>query len=182
MKYVKGKIHKSIGIIFKAKMYLNRKSLLSLYYAFLYPYMLYCIPVWGGSNATTLDPIVKAQKFAIRSIACKPKRTPTQTLFSELNILQLNKIFKLQVLLFVFRFKNYLLPRVFDNFFIPTQNVHGYNTRQCFDFYPPRMMTCLGQKSVRYLGCLFWNTLDIKIKRGTMSLHVFKKTVIEKYL
>lgn len=182
VRYIKGKIHKSIGIIFKARMYLNRESLVSLYYSFLYPYILYCIVVWGGCNSTTLDPIIKAQKFAIRSIACKPKRTPSQALFNELKILQIHQIFKLQVLIFVFKYKNSLLPRVFHNYFVPTQDVHRYNTRQCYNFYPPRVRTCLSKRNIRYTGCLFWNSLDVKIKSETMTFHSFKTIIINKCL
>ena len=34
--YVKNKISKGVGIIYKARRYLNKKSLLTLYYAFIY--------------------------------------------------------------------------------------------------------------------------------------------------
>ena len=47
--YIKYKISKAIGII-KARKYLNKKSLLNLYHAFLFPYLTYCIEIWGNAS------------------------------------------------------------------------------------------------------------------------------------
>ena len=44
---VKSKVSKGIGILRKARIYLKIPSLLTLYYSFLYPYLMYCIEVWG---------------------------------------------------------------------------------------------------------------------------------------
>ena len=47
-------ISRGIGIIIKARKYLNRKSLLDLYHAFVYPYLTYCIEVWGNLSSVHL--------------------------------------------------------------------------------------------------------------------------------
>ena len=47
--YVKNKISKGIGIMYKARRYLNKVSLKNLYYAYIYPYFTYCIEVWGSA-------------------------------------------------------------------------------------------------------------------------------------
>ena len=39
--YIKNKISKSIGIIYKARNYVNRHTLRNLYYTFVYPYLIY---------------------------------------------------------------------------------------------------------------------------------------------
>ena len=51
-----------MGIITKARKYLNRKSPLDLYHAFVYPYLTYCIEVRGNMSNTHLDAFVKIQK------------------------------------------------------------------------------------------------------------------------
>ena len=43
--YVKNKISKGIGIMYKARQFLSKSALLDLYYAYIYPYMTYCIEV-----------------------------------------------------------------------------------------------------------------------------------------
>ena len=45
---VSGKISKSIGIIFKSSFCLPKTSLRCLYYSLVYPYLIYCVSVWGS--------------------------------------------------------------------------------------------------------------------------------------
>ena len=51
-----------MGIIIKARKYLNRKSLLDLYHAFVYPYLTYCIEAWGNMYNVHLHVLVKITK------------------------------------------------------------------------------------------------------------------------
>ena len=41
--YVKSKISKGIGIMYKARNYVNKNALLGLYHSYIYPYLIYCI-------------------------------------------------------------------------------------------------------------------------------------------
>ena len=49
---IKNKISKAIGIMYKARQYLNKSSLVNLYYSHVYPYLTYCIEVWGCAYPT----------------------------------------------------------------------------------------------------------------------------------
>ena len=51
-----------MGIIIKARKYLNRKSLLNLYHAFVFPYLTYCIEIWGNASDIHLDALLKVKK------------------------------------------------------------------------------------------------------------------------
>ena len=48
-----------MGIIIEARKYLNRKSLLNLYHAFVYPYLTYCIKAWDNMSNVHLDALGK---------------------------------------------------------------------------------------------------------------------------
>ena len=43
--YVKSKISKGIGIMYRVRNCLTKKSLLNLYYSYVYPYLIYCIEI-----------------------------------------------------------------------------------------------------------------------------------------
>ena len=60
--YIKNKISKAMGIMIKARKYLNRKSLLNLYHAFVFPSLIYCIEIWGNASEVHLDALLKVQK------------------------------------------------------------------------------------------------------------------------
>jgi hypothetical protein len=179
MKYISTKVSKNIGILSKAKRYLEFKSLTCLYYSFIYPYIVYCIAVWGGANVSTLEPLIKVQKWAIKTILCKPRITPSLPLFKSMKLLTIQQIYTLQVLVFVFKFKKSELPCIFNNFFIPTSNIHEYSTRQEYNFYPPMCRTNLAQSFIRYAGCYNWNCLSRNIKSFNGSISSFKKHILK---
>ena len=60
--YIKNKISKAIGIMYKARQYLNNSSLVNLYYSYVYPYLTYCIEVWGCAYPTHLQFLFLLQK------------------------------------------------------------------------------------------------------------------------
>ena len=63
--YIKNKISKSIGIIYKARKYINKQNLINLYYSFIFPYLIYCNEIWGNACQTYLDPLIKFFKKRI---------------------------------------------------------------------------------------------------------------------
>ena len=52
--HVASKVSRGMGMIIKARNYLNRKSLLTLYYTFVYPYLTYCNHIWGNIYQSNL--------------------------------------------------------------------------------------------------------------------------------
>ena len=63
------KISKSFGIIYKASFCLNEASLRTLYFSLVYPYLCYCVGVWGSTYPSNLKRVVTLQKRAIRIIS-----------------------------------------------------------------------------------------------------------------
>ena len=55
--YVKSKISKGIGIMYKARNYVNKNALLGLYHSYIYPYLIYCIESWGTASNCHIDPL-----------------------------------------------------------------------------------------------------------------------------
>ena len=60
------KIAKCIGVICKARQYLNSYYLINLSHTFMLPYINDGIHVRGGTSNSTLAPIFRIQKIAIR--------------------------------------------------------------------------------------------------------------------
>ena len=81
----------------KLKDYVPEKTMKSVYYSLFFSKLKYCIGSWGGVSNTILDPIYKLQKRAIRCITSKPSQTPTHPLFTRLNILKLQDIYRFEI-------------------------------------------------------------------------------------
>ena len=88
--YTKNKISKGLGIITKARKYLNRETLLRLYNAFVFPYLTNCVEVWGTTPKKYLDPLIKIQKKIVRIITFSPYLCHTDPIFKDLNLLPIS--------------------------------------------------------------------------------------------
>ena len=129
VRYIKGKISRGIGILYKAKRLLQASSLLTLYYSFVYPYFTYCITVWGNTYSTVLDPLIKCQKRAVRIVHGAGKYDHTYPIFQSLQILNLRKLYIYSVQIFLYKYRQQKLPGVFCNFFTVASTIHEHQTR-----------------------------------------------------
>ena len=87
--YISTKIAKSLGLLNKAHRYFQKDTLLMLYYAFIYPLLLFCNVAWGNTTQVNLWPIFKIQKYAIRLICNLKRRNKTTPYFKNLAIIRL---------------------------------------------------------------------------------------------
>ena len=78
------KISKSIGAINRARFFLPKPCLKTLYYSLVYPYLHYCIIVWGSTYKTNLRRLISLQKRVIRrELFLNQLSILIQTLFSK---------------------------------------------------------------------------------------------------
>ena len=56
------KVSKSIGIMYRLRSYVPLQTLKTLYNALIYPYLSYCIVIWGGTYFSHLKPLIILQK------------------------------------------------------------------------------------------------------------------------
>jgi hypothetical protein len=80
------------------------------------PYLTYCSVIWGMASDNILWPIFRTQKRAIRIIDNLRGRTSTKSTFYKYQILRLLEIYKYSALIFVYKYKNDLLPNTFNEF------------------------------------------------------------------
>ena len=156
--YICGKVAKGIGIISKVRKYLNKNTLLDLYYSFIYPYLTYCNQVWGLSCQSYMNALVKLQKRAIRIISGVHPRTHTDPLFTELKLLKCDEINKYLVGRLMYRIYNEDIT-LFDSMFMKNEQVHNYDTRQRDHYHVPGFKSRLGKINLRYNGVIVWNSI-----------------------
>ena len=135
--FIAAKISKSVRLLYKAKYYLPSKSLLTLYYALIYPYLTYCNLIWA--YVTNLQRIYLLQKRAVRAISKADFRASSKPLFANLKNLDVFSIYSLQVSSFMYLYHNDALPISFTQISQTGNQIHEYSTRYS-DFYQPH--TC----------------------------------------
>ena len=122
------KLSKSIGAMVKARTVFERNTLLSMYNSLILPYLSYSIHVWGKAYNTHFNHLIKMQNKAVRCIAEVTPRTITEPLYSELDTMPLKSFHIYAIGLFVYQFRNEILPGLFANMFTYVDEVHPYNT------------------------------------------------------
>ena len=88
--HVKNKISKAVGILYKIKKFLDKSTLLNMYFSLVFPYLIHCIEKWGNASAVHLDTLIKYQKKRVLSFS--EFLSQTHPLFQRLNILKFNKL------------------------------------------------------------------------------------------
>ena len=177
--YLTQKIAKSVGIISRARQLLNADILRQLYYSFLYPYLNYCTIIWGLAATTTLAPLFRLQKRAIRLICNIKRRDSTIKAFQNLKILRLPDIYTLTVLSFMYNYKNGKLPHTFNDFYTENNEYHRYPTRGANQLRIPLAKSKIASTFVRKTGVALWNSLSPLLELESVNnIKSFKQKVI----
>ena len=119
--YVSGKIARGIGMIIKARQYLNKQGLISLYYSFIYPYLTNCNHIWGSTYKTSLKRLITLQNKAVRIIAHARWRASCDPIYKHLNIMKSAHINTYLIGRFMFRISIGKVPESLTSLFKKTQ-------------------------------------------------------------
>ena len=180
------KIKRSVGILSKLRHFIGTKTLINIYYALVYPFLTYGIIIARGNTyPSNLQSLYILQKKCVRIITFSKFDERSSPLFKRLNIIKLFDLVTFYIALFIFKFRNNILPPVFDSFFIPVCNIHDHCTRHAarLTYSLPQVRTNYGISNVRFQGARIWNSLDDDVK--SLSISQFKKKLksdqFEKY-
>ena len=131
------KISKSIGVINRARLFLPKPCLKTLYYCLVYPYLHYCIIVWGSIRTKPIFAVLSlCKKQVMRIISKLTFDSHSDPIFKELELLKLCDIRQLELGKLMFSLNHSLLPSKFNNYFSLNKQVHSYalDTRTIFTF------------------------------------------------
>jgi hypothetical protein len=169
------KLIKFISIFYKIRNKLPDKLLKNIYFAFVYPHILYGIEIYANTCSSYLDKLSKLNNKILRILQNKPLSTPIYELYVNYNTLPLHDLQSQQILILVhkFLFHNHTLPEVFTRYFTINKFIHNYNTRTSSNIHIFKQNRAVGQRSLKYkAGCL-WNALPDHLK-SIMSVNAFK--------
>ena len=176
------KISRSIGVMYKIRYFVNPSILRNLYYAIIYPHILYGIEVWGSTFDYLINRIIVLQKKCVRMMTFNDgdfvRNGPlvhTIPLFKKLKILPLVNVYHIRLCLFVYDCLNGINSEQFKYMYILYRNMHGHGTRNNVlqtathstyskYLFNPYARTNYGKKSVKVMGVKVWNALPSEIR------------------
>ena len=155
--HIKKKVAKGLGIISKARKVLNLKALRALYYSFIYPYLDYCIEVWGSASKTRIDSLFLMQKKAIRLITMSAYSAHTAPLFNEYNLLTLQEIHIYKVAIFMYKVHHNVAPETFNEYFVNNTEIDNHRKRTKRKLRVPPYKLEIKKMSISVKGVYIWN-------------------------
>ena len=131
----------------------------SLYYYFVYPYLMYCNHIWGSTFKTNLSRLVILQNKVVRIISHTKPRNRSEPLYKALNIMQYETINTYCIGNFIYHHWQSKVSEIFHSFFIKNKHIHDHATRSAQHFRIICVKTDLGRTGINYRGGVIWNLI-----------------------
>ena len=177
--HLRGKIARSISILWKAQHCFNQKALLVLYWSLVSPHLHYCVEVWGNTYKGTLHPLEILQKKAIRIIYQANYRAHTNNFFIEGRILKLRDVVNYHTVQIIYKASKKSLPNSLQVMFEDREVLHDLRRKD--KFTEKNIRTTLKSFSISVKGIKLWNGLD-EVVTGSCSLRNFKANYVSKII
>ena len=146
-----------MGIICRANKYFTTTALVNLYNAFIFPYLIYCVEVWGNALSIHLTPLLKLQNKILRTIT--HNRIDKDKLFYNTGILPFNVLVKHRIGLLMHTLSNGNVPKPLHNLYQCNKNIHHHFTRQTNHFHSMRGNTEFIYRTFVFQSVFIWNTI-----------------------
>ena len=125
--------------------FLDKSTLLNIYYSLVFPYLIYCIEIWGNAFAVHLDALIKIQKKCARTISFSELLAPTHPLFERLNILKFDNLVIQRISLLMCKYSIGEVPSPISLLFRTNITYYEHNTRRASCLQSP-----IGRSEVIY--------------------------------
>lgn len=180
--YVHSKLLKFTSIFYKLRWKLSSAVLRILYFAFVYPHLLYGVEVYGNCYRSHIDKLIILNNKLLRIIQNKPMKTHVSQLYRNFDTLPLPELHQFQLLCLVHKYLHCSnkLPAVFSNYFTLNQDVHDYNTRSTGNLHLTRVRTLRGARNIKFKASQLWNNIPDTLK-SIQTVRMFKKC-LKQYL
>ena len=179
--YINSKIAKGIGIICRARKFFSKSALINLYYAFIFPYLIYCVEVWGNALSTHTQPLINLQNKIIRIITNSHLLASSEKLYNETAILPFVTLVKYRIGLFMFKIAKLTVPISISRLFKLNSDVHNYNTRQAHHIHSFKGNNEFIYRTFKFQIVYNWNSIlqyiNINVSFPTFN-HVLKRFLL----
>jgi hypothetical protein len=184
------KLKRANGILSKARHYVPRDELLSIYYAIFSSHLIYGCQIWGQNINIFTEKVFKLQNRAMRILSFADFHANAEPLYKIHNVLKLNDLIALQNSLFVHDFLNNKLPICFNKYFQMVCEIHSIGTKssELGCLHVPYFATSkYGLNSITRKCIDSWNffskVLKCNLSKLTRSMlkHKISKYCIESY-
>ena len=158
-------IAKLSGILFQVRSKLTLAAFKSLYYSLVYSKVIYCISIWGGTFEKYTNAMRVAQNRVLRSYFGIRKCDSVREIYSNLELLKFEQIYKLFCGTLIFKFQ---MSQYCNNVFRKVNEVHNRHTRaSMFDIFIVAPSISAVEHSTIVKCPQYFNQLPLCIKQSS---------------
>lgn len=167
------KISKFKFVIRKLNCVLPIHCLRNLYYSYIHSILNYGLIVWGPMlKNSLLDKVEKIQKMILRLINRQPFHVNSSPLFLRNKILKVKDMIKVELLKFIYFYRNNKLPVSLRLLFI--EKDHGYSTRNVSTPSVLQHKSGIFNKSFLSKSASLWNDYKTKLREVSTVRNLVK--------
>ena len=112
--------------------YLPTSALVNIYHSLVESKLRYCNTVWGNCNLSLKNKLQILQNRAVRVIS-KNYTSPIEQVFTEIKLLNVQQLIDFDSAALIFKAQNGLAPKYISDMFVPSNYIHGHNTRHAMN-------------------------------------------------
>ena len=176
--YIHSSLLKYYGIFNHVKCFVDKKIIRKLYFSFIYSRIKYGIEVYGSCSKTQLHRLQVIQSGLLKILLRKDRRYDTNQLHSDLRILKIVDMYKMQLLMFTNTCLQTKSIPYFNSYF--TQREVPYSLRR-HGLDPDYANINVGYFSVKNICSRQWNDFPAELKEKSKQLN-FRKHIARHYL
>ena len=158
------KISQMIGIIGRARRFMDTPQLILLYNTMVLPHLQYCLINWGNfkddRNMKYRDRILRLQKCFLRIIYSENRLAHADPLFARMGTLKIDDLYKQSVRCFSFKLTKNMLPSRMSS--LARRIDHNHCTRGS---QTNLTIHSSNHRSLRFIGPNHWNSLPSTLKK-----------------
>ena len=146
------KLSRAVGILAKVKPFLNRKALLNFSYAIFHSNLRDGLIIWRSTYKSYLKKLSVRQNKAVKIVGGGKYYKRATPFYSQLKILKLEDLIRLETAVLVFKIRNKTLPAQFYNYIYEV----GYISKNPLEQTPRKIILYLfskktkSQRSIKY--------------------------------
>lgn len=174
--YIAKKIAKKVGFFRRIRNRVAIISAINIYNVLIKPHFEYCSTILFMMNQSSASLLQKLQNKAMRIILRCNVLTPIRNMLSTLLWLSIKQRLMMNVLIFIFKIKNNMLPNYLFKYISYVRDIQPYSLRNRNDFRLINFKNNSSQNSLVYNGFKLFNELPSSVKDIT-NLNEFKRAI-----
>ena len=111
------KLKSSLYAVMRVKPFLTQEALLTLFHSLILSHIRYCITTWCYGHSVLLNKLQKICNKFINMIICTNPAKKRNKEITKDNILNIQQLYKLNILIFMYKSFHKQLPSAFNNIF-----------------------------------------------------------------